>query len=517
MAVALTASFVVWAGFWLLPAVTAGAEARPPQVAGQFYPADPGDLRSLVSRFLQEPGEGTLTLAEKPRILIAPHAGYPYSGSVAAAAFRQVQGRSYDAVVVVGFTHRQPFAGVSIDTREAYLTPLGEIPVALDAVKGLLESGEAPTIGVGAEHRTRWAAGGSSGIRFREEVHAAPEHSLEVMLPFLQVALGDFRLVPILMGGTSMADAEALAKALAQLAGRGDYLFVFSTDLSHYHPYEQAVEIDERTVGAILSESPQAVDRLFADGVLEACGRGPIVTGLLLADRLGYLRRQLLGYANSGDTAGDRSRVVGYAAVGMTARNVPAEQVLSAEAGQALVRAARQTLERVLIHHEAPATIDVERYPELAQAHGVFVTLRRRGSGLLCGCIGRIETDEPLAHSVPLVALDAALRDPRFSPVQGEELNTLHMEVSVLTRPQRVDEADDIVPGRDGVVLERDGHRGVFLPSVWTETGWTRQEFFGQLASQKAGLSPDAWRSATLSIFQDQVFEESEPAGLIAH
>jgi hypothetical protein len=327
------------------------------------------------------------------------------------------------------------------------------------------------------------------------------------MLPFLQVALEEWRLVPILMGGATLPEAEQLAEALAALARRGDYLFVFSTDLSHYHPYEEAVGIDEATINAILSETPQAVQRLFSRGMLEACGRGPILASQFLAARLGYPQRALLRYANSGDTAGHPANVVGYAAIGMTDRPAAAQHGLSGAAGQALVAAARGSLEQALRGAAPPPAIRVEEHPELGRASGVFVTLRRRGE--LRGCIGRIESEEPLASTVPVVALDAALRDPRFPPVTAAELPSLRVEVSVLTPPARVAAVRDIVAGRDGVILESGGRRGLFLPSVWAETGWTRLEFLRELASQKAGLPPDAWREAALSVFQDQVFEES--------
>ncbi|MBI4004052.1 MAG: AmmeMemoRadiSam system protein B, partial [Candidatus Omnitrophica bacterium] len=416
---------------------------------------------------------------------IVPHAGYPYSGPVAASGFSLLKGHAYDGVVVVGFTHRLQFAGSSVDDREAYETPLGELPVDQEAVAMLKAA---------------------PGIVSREEAHASGEHSLEVELPFLQVSLGWAPLVPILMGSVDLEDAEHLADALAQLSEHGDYLFVFSTDLSHYHPYDEAVSRDQTTINAILFETSQAVHQLFDRGQLEACGRGPIVTSLLLAAKLGYLKPELLSYANSGDTAGDRTRVVvGYAAVGMFDRSRTAAGTLSPEAGQALVHAARATLERSLARKDIPP-VDLAGFPELAQAQGVFVTLRRRGE--LRGCIGRIETDEPLNKTVPLVAMEAALKDSRFAPVSAEELPEIHVEVSVLTPPVPVAHPREVVAGRDGVVIEYSGHRGVFLPQVWDETGWTRVEFLRELASQKAGLPPDAWQEATLYVFQDQIFEE---------
>jgi AmmeMemoRadiSam system protein B/AmmeMemoRadiSam system protein A len=478
------------------------AEPRSPHVAGQFYPADPAQLRQLVEGFFQSQA-GPL-LPTKPRILISPHAGYPYSGIVAGSAFRQVKGQRYEGVVVVGFTHRQPLHGVSVDTRDSYQTPLGVIPVDEEAVRFLQQF--SPTQGGQVKPPI---------IRHAEEAHEAPEHSLEVMLPFLQVALGELKLVPILLGQVSAEETAQLAEALAALSNRGDYLFVFSTDLSHYHPYDEAVAIDQRTVGAILLETPQAVERLFTYDQIEACGRGPILTALFLSAKMGYLKKELLRYQNSGDTAGDRSRVVGYAAIGMVDAPRSSQPLLSKEAGMALVRAARHALEQTLIHGENPPPLSLEQYPELAQASGIFVTLRR--NGLLCGCIGRIQTDEPLAKTLPVVALDAALRDPRFPPVRGEELDEIHIEVSILSEPHSVADPQDIVAGRDGVVLEHEGHHGVFLPTVWDETGWTRVEFLRELASQKAGLHPDAWRQASLSVFQAQVFEESPVAVGSAH
>ena len=467
------------------------AETRPAHVSGRFYPEDRAELLDLVQELLGRQPEPTIT--QKPRMLIVPHAGYPYSGLIAANGFRHLKGHVYEGVVVVGFTHRMQFDGSSVDIREAYQTPLGEFPVHQEAAAVLQTY---------------------PGITHVEEAHASDEHSLEVELPFLQVVLGRTRLVPILMGSVKLEDAERLAEALAGLSRLGDYLFVFSTDLSHYHPYDEAMRIDERTVNAILFETPQAVDRLFAQGQIEACGRGPIVTSLLLAAKLGYPKRELLYHANSGDTAGNPTSVVGYAAVGMFDQAKVMQGRLSDEAGQALVKAARISLERSLGHKDIPP-MDLSRYPELSQARGTFVTLRRQGQ--LRGCIGRIETNEPLAKTVPVVALETALHDSRFAPVKVEELADVHVEVSVLTPPVKLDNPRDLVAGQDGVVLDYQGHRGIFLPQVWDETGWTRVEFLRELASQKAGLPPDAWQQATLYVFQDQVFEEPLPASRTAH
>lgn len=472
----------------LLPVPLWAGEVRSAGAAGSFYPSDPDELRTLVTQLIDRqpaPAPG----ASAPHILIVPHAGYAYSGPVAARAFRQVQGRSYDAVIVVGFTHRQPFDGVSVDDRDGYQTPLGTIPIDTKTTAWLLTQ---------------------PGLSHVESAHASGEHSMEVELPFLQVALGDFKLVPILMGGVELPEANALAAALAMLARQGNYLFVFSTDLSHYHPYDQAKQLDDQTINLILRETSGAVDRLFQAGHLEACGRGPILAALSLVERLGYPERRLLFSANSGDTTGDKSQgVVGYAAIGMYDRPAPpADGRLSSDAGVALVRAARATLQNYF-HPGSVAEVSLKEVPELSRARGMFVTLRKRGE--LRGCIGRIESDVPMAALLPAVTLDAALRDTRFSPLSVEELEQVRIEVSILTPPQPIRSVQEIVAGRDGVIVQQDGRSGVFLPQVWHETGWTRLEFLRELASQKAGLAPDAWSSAQLSTFQDQAFAEPPP------
>ncbi len=466
------------------------SRVREAKVAGEFYPDEAKELRSLIKELLKRQPEPTKK--RKPRVLIVPHAGYQYSGLIAANAYKQLQGTQYDGVVVVAFTHRQQFSGSSVDKREAYATPLGEIPVNQEAAAIL---------------RTY------PGVDFVESAHASSEHSLEVELPFLQVVLGRFRLIPVLMGGVDLEDASRLATALKGLSRQGDYLFVFSTDLSHYHSYDDANRIDEQTIKAILEESPQGISQLFDGNKVEACGRGPIVTSLFLAQKLGYLQRELLYHANSGDTWGPATKVVGYAAIAMYEQSAKAQpKRLSQAAGKALVKAARTAINMQLnpdkYKNRLVALWPAGSQAELAKAkNGVFVTLRTRNKQLR-GCIGRIQSAAPLTTTLPLVAIDAALHDQRFSPVGPGELDELHIEVSVLTTPVAVSGVEAIVPGRDGVILESQGHSGVFLPQVWDETGWTQVEFLRELSSQKAGLSPDAWQNSTLRTFQAQVFEE---------
>ena len=472
---------LVWLAILTL-AVPVWAATRQPQVAGQFYPADPVELSQTVHNLLDRAAGPFGT--EKPRILIVPHAGYVYSGPVAAQAFHQIQAQTYEGVVVVGFTHRMQFPGASVDTVDTYTTPLGELPIDTTLVAQLQASG---------------------AVSHMEAAHASGEHSLEVELPFLQATLGRPKIVPIIMGSARLDDAEQLANALAALASQQDELFIFSTDLSHYHQVDEARRIDQGTVSALLFETAQATQRLFQAGQIEACGQGPILAALLLARKLGSLERRLIRYGNSADTAGHPERVVGYAAIAMYDRPSSVAGRLSEPAGQALVKAARSTLERHLNGRPSDSG-DVATLPELSRSAGLFVTLRQQGK--LRGCMGRIESDQPLQTMLPIVALEAAQNDPRFHPVTPVELGELDIEVSVLTLPTKLEDVQQLVPGRDGVVLEYQGHRGVFLPQVWDETGWTRVEFLRELASQKAGLPPDTWQQATLYTFQDQAFEE---------
>ncbi|HEX9781030.1 MAG TPA: AmmeMemoRadiSam system protein B [bacterium] len=474
------------------PMAAAAEAVRRAQVAGQFYPAGAGELREMVRGLLDAaPARAS---APPVSILLVPHAGYRYSGPVAAAAYRTLEGASYDGVVVVGFQHRPSFQGVSVDAADAYSGPLGDIRVHREAVQRLM-GGRSPD--------------GSGPVRHVERAHTDGEHSLEVQLPFLQVALEDTPLVAVIIGDATLTDLESLADALADLAATGDYLFVFSTDLSHDRPHEDARRIDRRTIEAILSETGRANARLFAAGRSEACGAGPVVAALLLSARLGYLRPELLHAMNSGDTQGERARVVGYAAIAWSPRPDTAQPLVSDEAGTAMVRSARRAIVRALSEDPARGDPLPARLPELERAAGVFVTLTRHGA--LRGCIGRITTGEPLADSVPKVALEAAFKDSRFPPLVFEELDEMRIEVAVLTPLAPLQDPEDLVAGRDGVVLTHPRGSGVFLPSVWESTGWTRAEFLRELASQKAGLPPDAWRDGELFAFRTHAFEEHAP------
>ena len=261
-------------------------------VSGQFYPEDPDVLKKEVKDLLARARS-----PHDPRVrgLIVPHAGYMYSGGVAAEAYKTVEGRFFGTVVIVAFLHRAFLHGVLVDDTDFYETPLGRVPVNKDIVRLMREAD--PCLSVAIKKGT------------------LEEHSLEVQLPFLQITVKDLRIVPVYMGEQSLKNAEAVAGALAGSLRGKDALVVVSTDLSHFHPYETAVRKDKDLIRMIEEGDVIKIGKVSQTGEAEACGLGPVIAGLLLAEKLGWNKPELIHYENSGDVTGDRRSVVGYAAM----------------------------------------------------------------------------------------------------------------------------------------------------------------------------------------------------------
>lgn len=481
------------------------ADVREAAFAGSFYPADPGALRRSIEGFLADarPPRG-----ERPIALVVPHAGYVYSGPIAADGYRQAAGYDYDVVVVLGTNHTvAPFAGVSIDRAASYRTPLGVVAADRDLAAAL------------AADRSALA---------RPAAHAR-EHSIEVQLPFVQILWPRAKVVTAVVGTPDLAVATAFGSALARaLAGRRA-LIVASSDLSHYPPLAAARAADRTTLAAIATLDPAAtaaaIARVEASGgpglATAACGQGPILAALVAARALGARRGVVVSAATSGDAvAGEDARVVGYGAVLFTAAAggpdtgaldpVPAgsaRATLGAAERRELLRLARATLAR--FYESGTPPLPRPASPRLAAPQGAFVTLLARGE--LRGCIGHLTSDTPLALTVARMALAAALQDPRFPAVTAAELPGLAIEISALSPSTPIAGPEAIVVGRDGVVLGKEGRSAVFLPQVAPEQGWSRDELLDQLCA-KAGLARDCWRrGATLSTFQADVFREPSP------
>jgi AmmeMemoRadiSam system protein B/AmmeMemoRadiSam system protein A len=430
------------------------AAVRPAAVAGSFYP---GNARALADEVDELLG-GAQELAPRvgfPKVLIVPHAAYIYSGAVAAGAYDAVRPARgiVRRVVLLGPVHRVAVRGLAVTSDEAFVTPLGSIPIDRDALAALRDLPQVVT---------------------SDAAHAL-EHSLEVQLPFLQKTLGSFGLVPFAVGMASVAE---VAQVIERLWGGPETLIVISTDLSHYHAYDEARRIDGNTISRITSFATD----LDHD---EACGATPL-NGLLQIAKTKKLSLRLLAACNSGDTAGGRDRVVGYSSFGLYEGAGPSLD----EVGRALLAIARNAIE-ISLHGSKEVRSDV---PWLQQCGATFVTLTKEGQ--LRGCIGSLEAARPLAIDVTENALGAAFRDPRFPRLTAEEWPGCEVEVSLLSAPKRLEFADEadliaqLEPGADGIILEADGRRATFLPQVW-ESLPDKRAFLAELL-KKAGLPPDA-------------------------
>jgi len=468
-------------------AVTSCAQPRRVReavVAGSFYPASAKELASMVDGFL---AKAQVEAAGEVVGLVAPHAGYVYSGAVAAHGYALVRGKKYDRVVVLSPSHVDSFRFAAVFDGAAYATPLGQVPVD-------------------AEFAARLAgAGGPLKLSSRGHVASGRgEHALEVQLPFLQRALGEFRLVPVVMGSQDYELCRDVGMALAKACGKQATLIVASSDLSHFHSYDAARKMDLQTLKAIEAWDYLSLSKNLEHRVWEACGGGPIIAAMVAAERLGANRAKLLKYANSGDTAGDRSSVVGYGAVAFLRvakggdENGMGDLSLGPEERRALLAMARQAVEW--------AVRDRKRYEgtaggmeALLAPRAVFVTLKKHGK--LRGCIGGITPVEPLYEAVCDAARAAALKDGRFPPVTAKELPELEYEVSVLSPMRRVLDPGEIKIGRDGVLIKRGRAEGLLLPQVPIEQGWDRETFLSY-ACRKAGLEDRAWRDERTEIFR---------------
>ncbi|HET6411528.1 MAG TPA: AmmeMemoRadiSam system protein B [Anaeromyxobacter sp.] len=504
-AVALLAAVLVPAGAHpASPAgPTAGREVREPAVAGQFYPASAEQLRSALERFLKDAAPPA---AKRPIAIVVPHAGYAFSGEIAADGWRYASARPPEVVVVLGTNHTMAgFRGIAASPARGFRTPLGIAEVDRDVIEELLRAD--PDVVLDARPHER-------------------EHSIEVEVPFVQVLFPKAKIVPLVVGAPDPKLCQQLGQALAQVLRGKDALLVASSDLSHYPSARDAGVVDRRVLAAMASLDPDrfhsAIEAEMSRGVASlatcACGEAPILVVMSAARALGSMRGTVVRYGNSGDgPLGDRERVVGYGAVAFeTGPGVadtrmleepapaPAGAELDAPTRAALLAYARETLVRFLETQTVPSTRRLP--PAAARSRGAFVTLTRHGE--LRGCIGQLSPIGPLGYTVGRMALEAALNDERFPPVTLDELPFLEIEVSVLSPMKRV-ELGEIVVGRDGIVLTKDGRRAVFLPQVATEQGWERNELLDHLC-EKAGLPRPCWHEgAIFEAFQAEVFGEA--------
>ena len=458
------------------------SKVRPPAVAGSFYPADPKGLARIVDGFLDRAAPA---VSGDVVGLVAPHAGYIYSGPVAAWSYASLKGRKFMRVVVIAPSHYQSIDFSSVYDGDAYATPLGRVPVDCAFAAKLAKT--SPLI------RLSGAGHGTSPDR--------PEHALEVQLPFLQRVLGEFQLVPVIMGDQSYQASRALGMALSTLSQGSTTLIVASSDLSHYHPYMEAVALDRKTLNAVQEFDFLSLSRNLERRAWEACGGGPIVAAMIAAEGLGATQAALLKYANSGDTTGERGRVVGYGAVafvkGPSSGKTQAFSLTQADKN-VLLDIARNSVETAVTKQKVYER-RAPRGDALTRDRGAFVTLTRKGE--LRGCIGFVAPTEPLYLTVRDVAMMAALRDTRFPPVTSKELADLEYEISVLSPMRHVLDMREIRAGRDGLLIRNGTNEGLLLPQVAAVQGWDRLTFLEEVCL-KAGLPKHAWQDPASDLFR---------------
>lgn len=470
-------------------------------LAGQWYPADKATLESEI--------DGYLKRVETPAMdavmgLILPHAGYRYSGPVAAYGAKQVQGKAFERVIVMGPSHRMPMENcASVPEYTAYTTPLGEVALDTAFIQALKEHPEFRTI-----------RGAHEG-----------EHSVQIEVPLLQRVLGGFKLVPIVIGQLNEETTRRMGAVLAGLIGP-ETLVVASSDFTHYGPNYRYLPFR--------NDIPENLERLDMDawncikdkdlgafyGYIEktgatVCGESPI--GVLLSMLPEGATPHLLKYDTSGNITGDWANSVSYLSIAFTGawpKGEPVEAKASAtptlteEDKRQLLALARGTLEGAVRNGgmAKPDDFGIQITPGMEQVMGAFVTIKI--DGRLRGCIGEIFPRRPLYKAVMENAIRSGLEDPRFEPVSADELPLLDYEISALTPPHEIASYKDIVLGRDGMVIEKQGRSAVFLPQVAPEQGWDLPTTLTHL-SQKAGLPPDAWKEgARFTAFQAIVFHE---------
>jgi AmmeMemoRadiSam system protein B/AmmeMemoRadiSam system protein A len=459
------------------------AVSRPAAVSGLFYPAEPDRLAGEVDALLAEaqrarPGQAGLA---PPKALIVPHAGYVYSGPTAAAAYARLlpHAARYRRVVLLGPAHRHGFRGLALPAATAFVTPLGSVPLDTAAMAALA---------------------GLPGVSTLPEAHA-DEHALEVQLPFLQRVLGNFTLVPLVVG---LAPPEQVAAVLRRLWGGTETLIVISSDLSHYHDYATARRLDLATAAAIERADVAAV--ASAGNSEGACGRYAIA-GLLTVAADAALAPTRLALCSSGDTAGPRDRVVGYGAWEFTPGG--AAQLTAGE-GETLLDIGRGTIAGRLGRQAVPAA---GAAPVALQTwRPCFVSLYR-GDGELRGCIGSLVAERALADEVARVAVDAAFRDPRFDPLSAGEYEDVKLEISVLTpllplpASSRSELLLALMPGEDGLLLRAGGCHATFLPQVWDKL--PAPDAFLDALLQKGRFPTGAW-AAGMQAWRYRVEEIAE-------
>ncbi len=477
---------------------------RKPAFAGQFYPGDSSKLSKAIDYFLQDAIKDDLG---KPIALLAPHAGYIYAGQIIADSYNQIKNYKYDLIVILGTNHTTAgFNKIGIYPGTGFQTPLGVAEIDTQAAEELIKADE--------------------DCVYNEEIHAQ-EHSIEVQLPFIQDIFPNVKILPVVVGEPDIKLCTKFGNTLASILRNRNALIVASSDLSHYPAFEDAIGVDKKTLEAVSSMNPEFFEKEIGTNMSEdisnlatcACGKGPIIAAMTAAKGLGANTGTIISYANSGNCLiGNHQKVVGYGSVVFSTGiekhqsdvfpEVSAEQIkfeLKNSDKKTLLTFARRTIKQYLETETVPLARGFNAM--LENKLGAFVTLRIKGE--LRGCIGYMQEDLPLCDVVGSMAIQSAFNDTRFYPLSLDELSKTEIEISVLTPYKLINNADEIILGRDGVVVRKNNRQAVFLPQVATEMNWNKEQLLENLC-RKAGLQPDDWKDSQLFTFQAEIFEESE-------
>lgn len=538
------------------------AQTRQPAVAGKFYPDNKQELASMIRGFIDAVPETSVIDEQKNGEIIgviSPHAGYVFSGGVAAYSYKQLKNKSYDIVVIMGQSHNYALQKAALCADYSFATPLGDVKVEKKIVQALLEisgkqsraAGQALSAGPGRQP--------DALFEMNQRAHI-PEHSIEVQLPFLQnVLAGEFKIVPILVGNFSMDACRSTAKKIVSVlkkeAPGKRILFVISSDMSHYPAYTDAGKSDRRAIEAFEKLDPEYLNKtigmLMASGIPSLacvfCGEEAVYTGMYAMKAFGADKVISLKYANSGDVPeyGVKDRVVGYYAAALVKSGAKTGDKTGGGAGFSQSRnsgtsgaigvapelkkndksGSKMTKEFTVAQKNQKILLELARSTladyfktgkikdfsttdaELTAPAAVFVTLTI--SGQLRGCIGTTAPQAPLYRAVQQMALAAAFEDYRFKQLTPEELDKIKIEISVLSPLTKVKSAAEVKEKIHGVTVRRGGRSGLFLPQVW-EHFENKEDFLGELCSQKAGLPSNAWcdPGTELCVFTVFAFEE---------
>lgn len=454
-------------------------------VAGTFYPADAERLSNKIDALLakanpsQMPGEIFA--------LISPHAGYDFSGRIAAYGYKLIKGKKYKTVIIIGPTHFFAFKGISVYPKGEFYTPLGGVEIDQEFASKLI--------------------GKDESIFFKPQAFTR-EHSVEVQIPFLQKVLKEnsWRIVPVVMGDCSLEECKKFADLLKNAIGsRKDVLIIASSDMYHGYDYDEARIIDNLTLSYLKDMDIAGLYEGLKAGKLQLCGGLPVITTLFLAKEMGHNIIELLASTNSAEVTGNKTRgnwTVGYCSMAIDNPDLTKQQ------HQRLLQIARNSLTYYLTNRKEMQVKEDD--PALLTHSGAFVTLKKHGQ--LRGCIGSLMGSQPIYLTVRDMAVQAAVNDFRFPEVKLSEVKDIDIEISVLSPLKKVSSPEEIILGVDGVIVKSGGNMGVFLPQVAVETGWSKEKFLSELCSQKTGLSPDAWKdpSTELYVFTAEVFSEKD-------